>query len=134
MQEQWRKRVETLRSASWSVLDSMALHGLLLQQAWNGLGLRKAVSAAWPRHVDDRRQRRRLRVDRDVTFREEGQEPRTAHVINVSRNGMYLETSTPLEEGREMTIHLHTIAQNRITGIHGKVVRSAPQGMAVKFI
>lgn len=134
MQEQWRKRIETLRSASLSVLDTMALHGILLQQAWRGLGPQKAAPAAWPPHIDDRRQRRRLRVDRDVTYREGGQEPRTAHVINVSRNGMYLETSAPLDEGREMTIHLYSAALNRLPGIHGKVVRRAPQGMAVTFI
>jgi len=46
---------------------------------------------------------------------------------------MYLETDTPLEEGREMTINFYGTATDRLPSIQARVVRRAASGMAVAF-
>lgn len=132
MQETWSKRIASLRSAYGYAVDNLALGGIVFQQAVKGIVPLNALSR---RHwtSEDRRHRRRRVMDRDVTYWGEGLAPRVGHMINVSRGGMYLETDTPLEEGREMTINFYGTATDRLPSIQARVVRRAASGMAVAF-
>lgn len=132
MQKIWRKRIASLRSAYGYAVDNLALGGIVLQQSLKGIVPWNAMAGrSWA--AEDRRRRRRRVMDRDVTYWGEGVDPRVGHMINVSQGGMYLETDTPLEEGREMTINFYGIATDRLPSIPARVVRRAAAGMAVAF-
>lgn len=133
MQEQWRNRYQDVRSRIWSTVESLAIQGVALQQAVKGLVPGLAPTAATANHVDDRRLMRRLHMDRPVSFWSEGMEPRQAQLINLSRSGMYIETDAPLEPGREATVRLPVLMAGNFQGVTGRVVRTAPHGMAIQM-
>jgi len=133
MQEQWRNRYQDVRSRFWSTVESLAIQGVALQQAVKGLVPGLAHNAATTNHVDDRRRMRRLHIDRPVSFWTEGMEPRQAQLINLSRSGMYIETDAPLDLGRETNIRLPGLAAWNPPRVSGRVVRTAPHGMAIQL-
>lgn len=87
-----------------------------------------------PHLIDDRRDSRRLHVDRTVTCMRDGQETRKAHLINISMNGMYVETDSPAEVGQELSINLSGRNLGPLMRVRGRVTRKAEHGMAVRFI
>ncbi|MEN6473676.1 MAG: PilZ domain-containing protein [Syntrophaceae bacterium] len=133
MQEQLRNRFKEFRSIFWNTVESLAIQGVALQQAVKGFvpGIAKTTTAA--NHVDDRRLSRRLHMDRAISFTTEGMEPRQAQLINLSLRGMYIETNTPLDLGRETKIMLPGLVAKNFPSVTGRVVRTAPHGMAIRL-
>lgn len=87
-----------------------------------------------PYFIDDRRDSRRLHVDRTVACMRNGQDTSTAHLINISRDGMYVETDAPADVGQELSFNLSGRNLGPIMRIRGRVTRKAEHGMAVRFI
>lgn len=87
-----------------------------------------------PYFIDDRRQGRRLRVDRAVTCRGDGQDATSARIINISRNGMYVETDAPSDVGRELSFNLSGRNLGPFMRVRGRVTRRAEHGMAIRFV
>lgn len=133
MQEQWRNRFKEVRSIFWNTVESAAIQGVALQQAVKGFVPGIAKPAATAHHTDDRRLSRRLHMDRTVSFWSEGMDPRQAQLINLSRSGMYIETDTPLDLGRETKITLPGLMARISTSVTGRVVRKAAHGMAIQL-
>ena len=133
MQEQWRNRLKKVRSVFWNTVDSLVIQGVALQQTVKGLAPGFARAAATAHHVDDRRLSRRLHMDRTVSFWSEEMDPRQAKLINLSRGGMYIETDTPLDLGRETKITLPGLMAWNFPSVTGRVVRKAAHGMAIQL-
>ncbi|MGO9144802.1 MAG: PilZ domain-containing protein [Desulfomonilia bacterium] len=86
-----------------------------------------------PNLFDDRRRDRRLHVDKTVSFIRNGYEMQTAHLINISRSGMYVEIDTPSDIGQEMFINLTGRNLGVFTRVNGRVMRRSERGMAIRF-
>jgi hypothetical protein len=82
----------------------------------------------------DRRRCRRVQVDHEVSFWTEGNEPQCAHLVNISRDGLFLETDAKLERGKVMKIKLPAMGAQRFPGITtGLVVRRNSKGVAIRW-
>jgi len=46
---------------------------------------------------------------------------------------MYIETDAPLEPGRKATVRLPGLMAGNFQGVTGRVVRTAPHGMAIQL-
>jgi len=112
--------------------------------AWAGIVLSRIVQNMLPaslkrekRHlpyfIDDRRRDRRLHVDRTVTCNQDGKDMRNAHLINISRNGMYVETDDPFYVGQELSFNLSGRNLGPFMRVRGRVTRKAEHGMAIRF-
>lgn len=86
-----------------------------------------------PHHFDDRRRGRRLHVDRTVTCTPDGREIKTGHLINISMDGMYMETDAPFDVGQEMSFNLSRRNLGPIMRVRGRVARRSDRGMAIQF-
>ena len=117
----------------------------LQKGAWTGIILSRMVRnmlpdsmkrarGHHPYFIDDRRDSRRLRVDRTVACMRTVQDKRTAHLINISRDGMYVETDAPADVGQELSFNLSGTNLGPIMRVRGRVTRKAERGMAVRFI
>lgn len=82
---------------------------------------------------DDRRHDRRLHVDRTVSCMRNGKDREEAHLINISRSGMYVEVERPCDVGEELTFNLLGTNLGPFLRVRGRVTRSAQRGMAVQF-
>ena len=113
--------------------------------AWTGIILSRMVQNMLPasmkkerrylpHFIDDRRRNRRLHVDRNVTCLGDRQEARSAHLINISRNGMYVESDAPADVGQELSFNLSGRNLGPIMRVRGRVTRKAEHGMAVRFL
>ena len=113
--------------------------------AWTGIVMSRMVRNILPasmksehRHhpyfIDDRRESRRLHVDRTVTCLGDGQETRNAHLINISKNGMYVETDLPANVGQELSFNLSGRDLGPIMRVRGRVTRKVEHGIAVRFL
>lgn len=89
---------------------------------------------ALPNRFDDRREDRRLRVDRSLTCYSDKLGARNTHLINISTGGMYLETDSPLDAGQELSFNLLGMNLGPFLRARGQVTRRAEHGMAVRFI
>jgi hypothetical protein len=87
-----------------------------------------------PNLFDDRRRNSRLHVDKTVSCIRNGDEMQTAHLINISRSGMYVEIDTPSDIGQEMFINLTERNLGVFTRVKGRVMRRSERGMAIRFI
>jgi hypothetical protein len=86
-----------------------------------------------PHYYDDRRRDRRLHVDRTVTCACNGKDMEKAHLINISRSGMYVEIDNPPDVGQEMNFNLSGKNLGSIMRVRGQVIRRAERGMAIQF-
>jgi hypothetical protein len=85
---------------------------------------------------NERRQDSRGKVDLpcDVEGVSNGQKTSAkARVADISRQGMFIESDVPLKEGTEVNTHIIAIQFGETFWVMGKVLRSAPQGMAIRF-
>ena len=57
-----------------------------------------------------------------------------AHVIDLSENGMFVETNIPLDEDTEMRAIVNAEKAESSLWVRGKVARIAPHGIAFRFI
>ncbi|MFZ5573520.1 MAG: PilZ domain-containing protein [Thermodesulfobacteriota bacterium] len=58
----------------------------------------------------------------------------TNHIQNISRDGVYIETTAPFSVGQEITLRiLAPYKLNQIKNIVGEIVRVEPLGIAVRF-
>jgi Tfp pilus assembly protein PilZ len=58
---------------------------------------------------------------------------RSAHLINLSRGGMYVEMETPPDVGQEMYFNLSGMDLGPFMRVRGRVTRRAERGMAIQF-
>lgn len=129
MQRMWRERIGSLYSILKRPLDD-----LTRTLAGEGGGTCKR-GASKGREPLDRRRSRRFDSDHDVSFWIDDSEPQTAHLINISREGLFLKTSAKLEKGQLMKIKLPAMSMGRFPGITtGRVVRRNRQGIAVRCL
>ena len=56
-----------------------------------------------------------------------------AHVIDLSENGMFVETGIPLDEDTEMRAIVNAAQTEKSLWVRGKVARIAPHGIAFRF-
>lgn len=135
MQGTWRNRFEAIRSAFGKSLDSSALNRDTLKQLLKGEEPMKAGSVPGKNHqANDRRRSRRMNVDHDVSYWSKDDEPRCAHLVNICRDGLYLETDAALELGQIMKIKLPAMGAQRFPGITtGRIVRQETQGVAIRW-
>jgi hypothetical protein len=115
-------------------------------RAWAGIVLSRLLMNAipsslrgkmghLPRHFDDRRRDRRLHVDnKTITCVRDGKDMKEAHLINISRSGMYVEMDAPPDVGQEMSFALSKKGMGHLMRVKGQVSRRAERGMAVQFI
>jgi len=72
-------------------------------------------------------------MDHNVSFWSEDMEPCSAHLINMSRDGLFLETDAKLENGQVMKIRLPAMSKGHFPGITtGQVVRLSAHGVGVR--
>jgi len=84
----------------------------------------------------ERRTQARNKVDIrcDVKGISQGKETREeAHIANLSREGMFVEADTSLDEGTEMDAQITVVQFGNTFWVKGKVLRSTGKGMAVRF-
>jgi hypothetical protein len=116
-------------------LEKGAFAGIVLSRTIRGLMPNSMKEKRrLPYFLDDRRRDRRIRVDRTVTCRRDGQEMQRGHLINISRGGMYVETDTPWEVGEELSFNLSGRNLGPFLRTRGRVTRRAERGMAVQFV
>jgi hypothetical protein len=127
MEEKWQNTLGMVRVNSKKILNSLACNGIILLQP-----LKNKVVASGT--GSDRRHSRRLRPDKDIFLWKDGRPDRKAHLLDISINGMYVETDAPLEEGQELQLSMHALLPLRYPAITGRVVRKAPKGMALQFV
>lgn len=129
MQRMWREGLETFYSAVKRSLDSLASN-----LAGEGGGVSKA-GLSKGKEPPDRRRSRRMDVDHDVSFWIDDREPQSAHLINISREGLFLKTDAKLEKGQVMKIKLPAMSMGRFPGITtAQVVRRSRLGVAVRCL
>ncbi len=113
--------------------------------AWTGIIMSRTLLNVMPpairekmgllaNHFDDRRQDRRLHVDRTVSCMRNGKDVEGAHLINISKGGMYVEMERPSGVGQELSFNLSGRNLGPILRVRGRVTRSAERGMAIEFI
>jgi len=113
--------------------------------AWTGIVISRMIRNMLPASVrsqrrriphffDDRRRASRLRVDRNVTCMRDRQDTTTAHLINISRGGMYVEADNPANIGQEMYFNLSGRNLGPFMRVRGQVTRKAEHGMAIRFV
>jgi len=125
----WREGLETLYSALKKSVD-----GITSTLAGEDGGVFKR-GYAQGKEAPDRRRSRRTEVDHDVSFWIDVMEPRSAHLVNISREGLFLKTDARLEKGQVMKIKLPAMSRGRFPGITtGRVVRRNRQGVAVRCL
>ncbi|HOO37324.1 MAG TPA: acetoacetate decarboxylase family protein [Deltaproteobacteria bacterium] len=103
--------------------------------------LRNAVDSFFPQarlaEKADRRHYAREKVDIqceiDGSTRGEKSHIR-AHVVDLSENGMFVETGIPLDEDTEMRAVVNADKADRTMWVRGKVARIEPHGIAFRFI
>ena len=103
--------------------------------------LRTAVDSFFPQarlaEKADRRHYAREKVDIqceiDGSTRGEKSHIR-AHVVDLSENGMFVETSIPLDEDTEMRAVVNADKADSSMWVRGKVARIEPHGIAFRFI
>lgn len=130
MEEKWRKTLELVRSNSKKAFNTLACNSILLAQPYK----HKSITAGMLPADPGRRQGRRLRFEEDVCILKDGMPDSTAHMVDISATGMYVETDMPLDEGQEIRLSLqrHLPLLNPV--ITGRVVRKASHGMALRFV
>jgi Flp pilus assembly protein TadG len=89
--------------------------------------------------AEDRRQAQRLQSLPLVAFYWDGKEPVAHAVLNISSSGLYLLTDQRWYPGTVVSVTLQRAKAsdadpNRAISVHGKVVRSAPDGVGLEFI
>jgi len=125
----WRKGLEAFYSALKRSVD-----GITSNLAGEDGGLFKRVYAKG-KEAPERRRSRRTDVDHDVSFWIDDREPQSAHLINISREGLFLKTDAKLEKGQVMKIKLPAMSMGRFPGITtAQVVRRSRQGVAVRCL
>jgi len=125
----WREGLEVLYSAL-----RRSVGGITSSLAGEGGGISRRVHAKG-KEAPDRRRSRRTDVDHDVSFWIDDREPQSAHLVNISREGLFLKTEAKLEKGQVMKIKLPAMSRGRFPGITtGKVVRRNNQGVAVRCL
>lgn len=85
---------------------------------------------------EERRTQTRNKVDLpcDVMGVSHGEEIREkAQVVDLSRQGMYVEADEPLDEGTHMDTTINTLHFGNTFWVKGKVIRSTEKGMAIRF-
>lgn len=85
---------------------------------------------------EERRSQERSRVNFpcDVEGLSRGKQiQQIAQVMNLSRDGMYLEAGTPLDEGTDVKAKITATSFNKTFWVMGKVLHSTAKGMAVRF-
>jgi hypothetical protein len=124
----WRERLETLYSDLKRSLDDITAN----LAGEGGVFQRRASHGKEPH---DRRRSRRMDVDHDVSFWIDDREPLSAHLVNISREGLFLKTEAKLEKGQVMKIRLPAMSKGRFPGITtGRVVRLNRQGVGVRCL
>lgn len=59
----------------------------------------------------------------------------TNAIRNVSSGGIFIETTEPFEAGQDITLRILAPEHlKKISGLHAKIVRVEPEGIAVKFL
>jgi Flp pilus assembly protein TadG len=89
--------------------------------------------------AEDRRQAQRLQSLPLVAFYWDGKEPVAHAVLNISSSGLYLLTDQRWYPGTVVTVILQRAKAtdtdpDRAISVHGKVVRSASDGVGLEFI
>jgi len=88
-----------------------------------------------PWHFDDRRRDRRLHVDnKTIICVRNGKDMKEAHLINISRSGMYVEMDAPPDIGQEMSFDLSKKSMGSFMRVKGQVARRAEKGVAIRFV
>ena len=102
--------------------------------------LKTAVDAFFPQALlaekTDRRHYARERVDIqcEIDGSTRGEKSHIlAHVIDLSENGMFVETGIPLDEDTEMRAIVNAREAGKTLWVRGKVARIAPHGIAFRF-
>lgn len=85
------------------------------------------------RNADDRRRDRRFHVDRTIACTQDGKELSKAHLINISKGGMYLKVDAPFDVGQEMSFNLSSKTPRPLMWVKGRVMRRVDRGMAIRF-
>ena len=129
MKRMWLERLEALYTDLKRSLD-----GITSNLAGEVGGVMKK-GASRGKEPPDRRRSRRMDVDHDVSFWIDDREPLSAHLVNISREGLFLKTEAKLEKGQVMKIRLPAMSKGRFPGITtGRVVRLTRQGVAVRCL
>jgi len=96
--------------------------------------LRQEVRQVWA--GKERRNRTRGAVDLPCDLRgfSNGKETHeNGHVANLSREGMFIEAETPLDEGTDMAAQITVIQFGNTLWVKGEVLRKTERGNAIRF-
>jgi len=125
----WHARLATVYSAL-----RRSVNDLTSNLRGEGGGLFKRASSQ-EREPPERRRSRRMDADHVVSFWIDDSDPRSAHLVNISREGLFLETDARLEKGQLMKIKLPAMSMGRFPGIAtGRVIRRSRQGVGVRCL
>jgi len=104
-----------------AVEEECAWHRMEFGRSWRGEERRSDM-------------RGRIEVPCDVKGRSSGMETVVkAHVVDLSRQGMFVASDTLLDEGSEMDAELALLQFGDTFWVRGRVLRRTEEGMAVRF-
>lgn len=135
MGNSWEARSEKMLRLLDTTLQTGAWAGIVLSRMVQNMlpASLKREKRRIPYFFDDRRRDRRLHVDRTVACMQDGKGTRNARLINISRNGMYVETDAPVDVGQELSFNLSGRNLGPFMRVRGRVTRKAEHGMAIRF-
>jgi hypothetical protein len=113
--------------------------------SWTGIILFRMLMSALPesarekmgstqRHFDDRRGDKRRQVDKTIDCINDRKERNKAHLINISKSGMFLEVDAPFDVGQEMSFNFLGKNLGSLMRMKGRVMRRDDRGIAIRFI
>lgn len=73
-------------------------------------------------------------MDKTIDCINDRKERNKAHLINISKSGMYVEIDVPFDIGQEMSFNFLGKNLGSLMRVKGKVTRRADRGMAIRFI
>jgi len=136
MEKSWESSTERMRSKLEKALETGAWTGIVMSRALLSVipATLREKAGMLHNHFDDRRHDRRLHVDRTVSCMRNGKDMEGAHLVNISKSGMYVEMERPAMVGQELMFNLSGKNLGPFLRVKGRVMRSAERGMAIQFI
>jgi hypothetical protein len=122
-----------LRSLGGTVLTSLNLLRIVFNKRIENMARRLIFGRKIAAEYDERRNVKRLNLEKDILFRHAQGKPAFGHILNISSSGMYLLTDVPLYDREEIHVNLLGKALGSLAGIDGHIVRRGDNGVAVKF-
>jgi len=135
MEHTRKTRLDEIRKTYDKMVEASSLTGIVLSHMLMRIlpDTAKEKMDRIKHHFDDRRRDRRFHVDRTIACTRDGKELNKAHLVNISKGGMYLKVDAPFDVGQEMSFNLSSKNPRPLMWVKGRVMRRVDRGMAIRF-